>query len=88
MLMQAVAQEQDSLERATAKAFKDIRALEADMLHTLSEQTTAEKSTVKTIHDIEEVQQQSLQEELRIAQTQNELAKLQVCDVCCYAANA
>ncbi len=47
------------------------------MLSTLSEQTTAEKSGAKVARDIQELRARGAKEELRIAISQNELAKLQ-----------
>jgi hypothetical protein len=66
------------VQRGIAKVYADIRDLEGSMLRTLSEQTTAEKSSSKTTADIQALQQSALAEELRIAGVQNELAKLQV----------
>eukprot|EP00877_Chromochloris_zofingiensis_P014228 jgi/Chrzof1/9059/Cz03g34170.t1 len=74
----AVIQEAEHVDRAIAKAFQDVRSLEGDMVKTLSEQTTAEKSSSKTAADINSLRQRSQQEELRIAEAQNELAKIQV----------
>lgn len=76
--LQAVIQEAEHVDRAIAKAFQDVRSLEGDMVKTLSEQTTAEKSSSKTAADINSLRQRSQQEELRIAEAQNELAKIQV----------
>jgi hypothetical protein len=76
--LQALHTESDQVQRAITKVYADIRDLEGSMLRTLSEQTTAEKSSSKTAADIKALQQAALAEELRIAGVQNELAKLQV----------
>ncbi|KAF6257749.1 hypothetical protein COO60DRAFT_1639651 [Scenedesmus sp. NREL 46B-D3] len=75
---QAVMTEAESVERATQRVFAELRALESDMLHTLSEQTSAEKSSFKTAADIRALRAASEAEELRIAEVQNELARLGV----------
>lgn len=48
------------------------------MLRTLSEQTSAEKSSSKTAADIRALRQQAESEEMLIAEVQNELARLAV----------
>jgi hypothetical protein len=58
------------VERATQRVFAELRALESDMLHTLSEQTSAEKSSSKTAADIRALRAASEAEELRIAGVQ------------------
>jgi hypothetical protein len=55
------------VERATQRVFAELRVLESDMLHTLSEQTSAEKSSSKTAADIRALRAASEAEELRIA---------------------
>lgn len=67
VLLQAVTSEAESVERATQRVFAELRALESDMLHTLSEQTSAEKSSSKTAADIRALRAASEAEELRIA---------------------
>eukprot|EP00879_Flechtneria_rotunda_P033179 GHRR01036724.1.p1 GENE.GHRR01036724.1~~GHRR01036724.1.p1 ORF type:complete len:546 (+),score=242.57 GHRR01036724.1:177-1814(+) len=74
----AVTSEADAVERATQCVFQELRALEADMLHTLSEQTSAEKSSSKTAGDIRALRTAAEAEELRIAEIQNELARVAV----------
>eukprot|EP00878_Enallax_costatus_P030136 GHUV01032788.1.p1 GENE.GHUV01032788.1~~GHUV01032788.1.p1 ORF type:complete len:692 (+),score=266.59 GHUV01032788.1:452-2527(+) len=74
----AVDSEADSVERAIQRVFHDIRALESDMLRTLSEQTSAEKSTSKTAADIKALRAAAEAEELRIAEVQNEIARVAV----------
>lgn len=59
--------ESESVERATQRVFAELRALESDMLHTLSEQTSAEKSSSKTAADIRALRVAAEVEELRIA---------------------
>lgn len=58
--------------------FQEIHALESDMLHTLSEQTSAEKSSSKTAADIKALRLEAETEELRIAEVQNEIARIAV----------
>eukprot|EP00878_Enallax_costatus_P036821 GHUV01041386.1.p1 GENE.GHUV01041386.1~~GHUV01041386.1.p1 ORF type:complete len:114 (+),score=38.04 GHUV01041386.1:1103-1444(+) len=48
------------------------------MLRTLSEQTSAEKSTSKTAADIKALRAAAEAEELRIAEVQNEIARVAV----------
>lgn len=76
--MQAVASEAESVERAIQRVFHEIRALESDMLRTLSEQTSAEKSSSKTAADIKALRAAAEAEELRIAEVQNEIARVAV----------
>ncbi len=75
---QATATEQGTVDRVIAKVGQEVQSLEAEMLKTLSEQTTAEKSTSKTAADITALRHRCHGEELNIAEAQNELAKLQV----------
>lgn len=76
--LQAVDSEADTVERAVQHVFQDIRLLESDMLRTLSEQTSAEKSTSKTAADIKGLRAAAIAEELRIAEVQNEIARVAV----------
>lgn len=66
------------MERAIQRVFQEIRALESDMLRTLSEQTSAEKSSSKTAADIKALSAAAEAEELRIAEVQNEIARVAV----------
>jgi hypothetical protein len=66
------------VERATQRIFQDVRSLEAEMLRTLSEQTSTEKSSAKTAADIRALRTQAESEEMLIAEVQNELARLAV----------
>jgi len=77
-LWQALASEADSVERATQRVFQELRALEADMLHTLSEQTSTDKSCGKMAADIRALRAAAELEELHIAEVQNELARVAV----------
>jgi len=74
----ALVLEAGSADRAIQRAHHETRALESDTLRALSEATTAEKSSAKTAADIEALRGACDKEELRIAEVQNELAKLQV----------
>lgn len=60
------------------QAVQEIRQLEDGMFVTLSEQTTAEKSTAKTTADIRQLKKTIREEEMGVVNSQNELAKLQV----------
>jgi hypothetical protein len=60
------------------RIFQEVHGLEAEMLCTLSEQTSAEKSSSKTAADIRALRQQADSEEMLIAEVQNELARLAV----------
>lgn len=66
------------MERTTQRIFQDVRSLEAEMLRTLSEQTSAEKSSSKTATDIRALRASAESEEMLIAEVQNELARLAV----------
>lgn len=76
--MQALSNEASSVERATQRIFQDVRSLEAEMLRTLSEQTSTEKSSAKTAADIRALRTQAESEGMLIAEVQNELARLAV----------
>jgi hypothetical protein len=76
--VQALSNEASSVERTTQRIFQEVRSLEADMLRTLSEQTSAEKSTSKTVADIRSLRAAAESEEMVIAEVQNELARLAV----------
>lgn len=56
----------------------DIRTVEEQVVLLLGEQTTAEKSGSKAAGDVRALRKRMREEELAIAGTQNELAKLQV----------
>lgn len=70
--------EREAVDRAAAKVATDVRALEEEMLEALNQQTTAEKSSQKAAHDIREMRRRVRDEELAVAETQNEVARLQV----------
>lgn len=76
--LQALTNEASSVERSTQRIFQEVRSLEADMLRTLSEQTSTEKSSAKTAADIRALRTQAESEEMLIAEVQNELARLAV----------
>jgi len=76
--IKALQTEQEAVERAATKVTAEIRSIEEEMLVALSDQTTAEKSTSKTAKDIQELRKKVREEEVHVAETQNELAKLQV----------
>lgn len=78
MYVQALTNEASSVERVTQRIFQEVRSLEADMLRTLSEQTSAEKSSSKTAADIRALRAAAESEEMLIAEVQNELARLAV----------
>jgi len=67
-----------AVERAFTKVTQEVRQIEEEMLVTLSDQTTAEKSTSKTASDIRDLRKRIRTEELAVVEAQNELAKLQV----------
>lgn len=75
---QALLNESTSAKRTTQRIFQEVRALEADLLRTLSEQTSAEKSSIKTAADIRSLRAAAESEEMLIAEVQNELARLAV----------
>lgn len=77
-LLQSLNNEASSVERTMQRIFQEVRGLEAEMLRTLSEQTSAEKSSSKTAADIRALRQQAESEEMLIAEVQNELARLAV----------
>jgi len=79
--------EQEAVDRAAAKIGVEIRTLEEEMLEALNEQTTAEKSSQKATHDIREMRKRVRDEELAVAETQNEVARLQIDVVNTEAAN-
>lgn len=66
------------MERTTQRIFQEVRSLEAELLRTLSEQTSAEKSSSKTATDIRALRATAESEEMLIAEVQNELARLAV----------
>eukprot|EP00798_Chlamydomonas_sp_ICE-L_P001679 gene1679-33074_t len=74
----ALSSEQDAVDKAHQKVVLEIRSIDDDEVATLSQQTTAEKSTNKTAKDIMELRKKVREEELQTVDTQNELAKLQV----------
>jgi len=74
----AVNTEQAAIGRAHTKAVQEIRQLEDSMVMTLGDQTTAEKSTLKTTADIRQLKKTIRDEEMGVVNSQNELAKLQV----------
>jgi hypothetical protein len=78
LCLQSLNNEASSVERTTQRIFQEVRGLEAEMLRTLSEQTSAEKSSSKTAADIRALRQQAESEEMLIAEVQNELARLAV----------
>lgn len=77
-MLQALSQESMSVERSTQRIFQEVRSLEAEMLRTLSEQTSTEKSSSKTAADIKALRAAAEAEEMVIAEVQNELARLAV----------
>ncbi|GFH23762.1 flagellar-associated protein 172 [Haematococcus lacustris] len=74
----ALAGEAEAVDRAFTKVVQEIRAIEEEMLVTLSNQTTSEKSSSKTASDIRLLRKRIREEELGVVDAQNELAKLQV----------
>ncbi|KAJ9514439.1 hypothetical protein QJQ45_012419 [Haematococcus lacustris] len=86
----ALAGEAEAVDRAFTKVVQEIRAIEEEMLVTLSNQTTSEKSScesiehlvacaaTKTASDIRLLRKRIREEELGVVDAQNELAKLQV----------
>lgn len=75
---QVLSNEASSVERTTQRIFQDVRSLEAELLRTLSEQTSAEKSSSKTAADIRSLRASAESEEMLIVEVQNELARLAV----------
>jgi hypothetical protein len=65
---QALSNEATTVERTTQRLFQEVRALEADLLHTLSEATSAEKSSSKTAADIRALRSAAEAEDMLIAQ--------------------
>lgn len=74
----ALVTERSHVDWAIATAGEAIKALEDNMMEVLSEQTTTEKSSMKTAADIRSLRKKVASVELVIAEGQNELAKLQV----------
>lgn len=56
------------MERTTQRLFQEVRTLEADLLRTLSEATSAEKSSSKTAADIRALRAAAEAEDMLIAQ--------------------
>jgi len=70
--------ETDAVERAKARVDTDVRAVEEAMLSALSDQTTTEKASAKTIEEVQDLRRRVRAEEVSLVDTENELAKVQV----------
>jgi hypothetical protein len=76
--LQAILSEKEGAEKAQLKLSGEMRELEDHTLEVLGEQTTADRSAGKTAAETRELRKRTQQEEVLVAEAQNELAKLQV----------
>lgn len=76
--IKVLSKEQEAADRASSKIVLDIRGMEEEMLEALNQQTTVEKSSTKTTSDIRNMRKRVRDEELAVAEMQNELARLQI----------